>query len=533
MLTEKEKFEISTRLAKRRITILKIVATTVAIVGAFATVDTTYNILTTDYSPTILANEAIGIVTIVIGVSGYLLARTNRQGLIQIGAYLVTGFWTLAIFLSLFLTSFSALTVAALVLPILTAGLLFTPKEILIWLGGILLAFTIAFIITLTTSNLSTTAKGVGNVIIPLDAPTLITSYVFFLILFSILGLGLWFLQVNMGAVLDEVKLQVEQLANYSQEREQKRQAGEEVSGQLNLMTSELNTMAIQQARRAHQQAQAVVEMSSTLHELGETARQIATNAKVVKIASENGLNSAQKVYITSQKVNATAIEGQVAVNNSIQSIDEAQQGIGKLIENLTELANDSIHINSVITLISNIADETHLLALNAAIESAGAGQQGERFEVVAAEIKNLANRAITAVRNVSETVSKLQTSVGAAVKASEETSQKTYQAVAQSKQAGAVIIALDQVLGVAAVNSLEIVDIVKQIVEQTETISIATLQQESSVNQSVVTMVEVDETAQSSANATQAVSNTIETINELSVKLKAILDTRVLTIPS
>jgi methyl-accepting chemotaxis protein len=533
MLTEKEKFEITIRLTKRRITILKIVATTVVIVGAIATANTTYTILATNYNPTILANEAIGIVTMVVGASGYLLARTNQQGLIQIGAYLLTGFWVLAIFLSLFLTNFSAQTTAALILPILTAGLLFTPKEILIWLGGILFTFTVAFIITLTTSNLSSTATAASTAVIPLDTTTLITSYVFFLILFSIVGLGLWFLQVNMGAVLDEVKSQVEQLANYSQEREQKRQAGEEVSAQLNLMTGELSTMAIQQARRAHQQAQAVVEMSSTLQELGETARQIANNARLVKIASENGLNSAQKVYTTSQKVNATATEGQVAVNNSIQSIEEAQQGISNLIENLTELANDSIHINSIITLISTIADETHLLALNAAIESAGAGQEGERFGVVAAEIKNLANRAITAVRNVSETISKLQTSVGAAVKASEETSQKTYQAVAQSKQAGAVIIALDQVLGVAAINSLEIVDIVKQIVEQTETISVATLQQESAVNQSVTTMVEVDETAQSSANATQVVSNTIETINELSLKLKAILDTRILATPS
>ena len=61
--------------------------------------------------------------------------------------------------------------------------------------------------------------------------------------------------------------------------------------------------------------------------------------------------------------------------------------------------------INSTVTMIENIADQTHLLALNAMIEASRAGGKGSRFEVVANEVKELAQRTSVATEQIKKHV--------------------------------------------------------------------------------------------------------------------------------
>jgi methyl-accepting chemotaxis protein len=141
----------------------------------------------------------------------------------------------------------------------------------------------------------------------------------------------------------------------------------------------------------------AVKDAADALHASSGTMREVTEEAS-------SRLNAATRSSLdTSESVDRTALAAQELVGSvneiSAQSAGSLTVAHGAVedakvsMRSLTDLADATEQIGSIIGLISNIAGQTNLLALNATIEAARAGAAGRGFSVVASEVKALANQ--------------------------------------------------------------------------------------------------------------------------------------------
>lgn len=109
------------------------------------------------------------------------------------------------------------------------------------------------------------------------------------------------------------------------------------------------------------------------------------------------------------------------SMDSLIKHVNISYEANANVSKELAELSEYTSQMESIISLINGITNQTSLLSLNASIEAARAGEAGRGFAVVASEISNLASQTQQATVNITDLINNISTELAQVVNVVEE----------------------------------------------------------------------------------------------------------------
>ena len=261
--------------------------------------------------------------------------------------------------------------------------------------------------------------------------------------------------------------------------------ASQELSAQI----EQSSQGAMDQSDRVRGTATAVEQINATILEVARNAADTAANAHEAQEMARKGASLAEAVVTAVDTVRGRAI----GLKETMSGLGDRAQGIG-----------------AVMNVISDIADQTNLLALNAAIEAARAGEAGRGFAVVADEVRKLAEKTMTATKEVGQAVVSIQQSVAGNIQNVDQAAAAVSEATGLASKSGDV---LREILGLAEASAREVAGI-----------AAAAEQQSAAAEQISKAMNEVSEVVESTSSGMHESAQAVHALADLSGDMDQII---------
>ena len=189
---------------------------------------------------------------------------------------------------------------------------------------------------------------------------------------------------------------------------------------------------------------QSITEMAATLREqqattkeVAATTQEIGATSKEIFALSKTLVGTMGEVVHVAEQTGQSAGNGQIGLERMAKTMQGITDTSATVAEKLAVLNEKAGRINTVVTTINKVADQTNLLSLNAAIEAEKAGEYGLGFAVVAREIRRLADQTAVATYDIERMVKEMESAVNAGVMGMERFSAEVRQGVADVSEVG------------------------------------------------------------------------------------------------
>ena len=219
----------------------------------------------------------------------------------------------------------------------------------------------------------------------------------------------------EVGAVARQINLFIEMLQGMIGKLAQ---SARELDGQAKLS----HEMASQNDESLARQQSEISQIATAVHQMSATANEVAGNAEQAAMAARASAASCE--------------QGKMVIANNQRSITSLAGQVEQAANIIQELEKNAQEINTILSTIQGIAEQTNLLALNAAIEAARAGEQGRGFAVVADEVRVLSKRTHSSTEEIKAMIETLQRNTRQAVNTMHQSQQLAQNSVSDASNA-------------------------------------------------------------------------------------------------
>lgn len=260
--------------------------------------------------------------------------------------------------------------------------------------------------------------------------------------------------------------------------------------------SAQLQSATAEQVAGTKEQTSAVAEVSATLKELVSTARQMMENAQRVTRVAEEATSSARN--------------GTTTVQRTQEAVSAIKKQVDLIVGHMLDLGKKSQQIGSILEIINELAEQTNILSINATIESAGAGENGRRFAVVADEIRKLADRVGGSSKEIRVLIDEIRSAANTTVMATEDGSKAVETGIRQFEEVTRVF--------------QQIAEMVETTTDASREIELGTRQQVSAVEQVNAALSGVGQAAKDAEATTRQTQDTATQLSQLSRNLTALV---------
>ena len=264
--------------------------------------------------------------------------------------------------------------------------------------------------------------------------------------------------------------------------------------GQIQKSGIQVNATANEISATAREQQSTATQIAATSSQIGGTSKEIsATSRQLVKTMNE--------VAAVSEQTAKLANTGQSAIARMESNMRQIMDASSSITAKLAVLNEKASNINSVVTTITKVADQTNLLSLNAAIEAEKAGEYGLGFSVVATEIRRLADQTAVATYDIERMVKEMQSAAATGVMGMDKFSDEVRRGVEEIRQVSTQLA--------------QIITQVQTLTPRFQTVNEGMTAQAASAEEISQTLTQLSEAARQTAESLRQSNASIERLNE------------------
>ncbi len=247
----------------------------------------------------------------------------------------------------------------------------------------------------------------------------------------------------------------------------------------------------------SNEQAASVKEIVSTMEDSDQLARSIA--AKIDEVT---------EVANTTKNV---VTDGFSIIKQSFAKMDQIKDSNSETIAGIKSLGDRIESIWEIVNMINGIADQTRIIAFNAELEASSAGDAGKNFQIVATEIRRLADSTVASTGEIKSKISEIQNSSDKLIITSEEGTEKIAEGWELSDKLHKVF---EEILSSSELSA-----------KSAEQIALSINQQVSAFEQILLTLKQISEGIDSFVASTRATTDASEKLRGMADNLYACTD--------